>query len=51
MIIAPDTEANITSVLDDISAMGVVGNLSLVPGSLTTTELPGNLGFLGKLHY
>ena len=51
MITSSDFEDNITSVLDDINTTGVVGNLSFVPGSLTTTELAGNLDILGKLHY
>ncbi|CAB4007669.1 fibrillin-2-like isoform X48, partial [Paramuricea clavata] len=40
MVFVPGSEDEITRVLDDISATGVLGNFSLVPGSLTTMDIP-----------
>jgi hypothetical protein len=42
LVFVPGSEDEITRVLDDISATGVLGDFSLVPGSLTTRDIPGN---------
>ena len=42
VVFVSGSEDEITRALDDISATGVLGDFSLVRGSLTTTDIPGN---------
>lgn len=51
LIISPDSENRIILILNNISSSGVVGNLSIVPGSLIVTEVQGTVGILSKCHY
>jgi hypothetical protein len=51
VVLVPDAEDEITRVLEGVSATGVVGNFSVVPGSMTITDIPGNLRILDNLEY
>ena len=51
MVLVPDAEDEITRVLESVSATGVLGNFSVVPGSLTTMDISGNLRILDNLGY
>ena len=43
MILVPGSNEKIVEVLEEISSTGVFGNFSLVPDSLTTSDIPGNI--------
>ncbi len=49
VVLVPDSDDNITRVLNDISETGVLGNFSLVPDSLATEKVQGNLIISGNL--
>ena len=41
VILVQDSEELITEVLEEISTTGIIGNLSIVPGSLNTSAISG----------
>ena len=49
VILVPGAEDEITKVLEDISATGVLGNFFVVRGSLTTADIQGNMRILDNL--
>ena len=49
VVLVPGAEDEITKVLEDISATGNLGNFSVVPDSLTTTDIQGNMRILDNL--
>jgi hypothetical protein len=51
VVLVPDAEDEITRVLEGVSATGVVGNFSVVTGSMTITGIPVNLRILDNLEY
>ena len=45
----PDSQDDITRVLENVNATGVLGNFSVVLHSLTVVDIPGNLAILVDL--
>jgi hypothetical protein len=51
VVLVPDAEDEITRVLEGLNKTGILGNFSVVPGSLTITDIRGNLRVLDNLEY
>jgi hypothetical protein len=49
VVMVPDSQDDITRVLENVNATGVLGNFSVVLHSLTVVHIPGNLGILVDL--
>ena len=51
VVLVPDAEDEITRVLESVNSTGILGNFSVLPGSFTITDIPGNLRVLDNLGY
>ena len=51
VVLVPDAEDEITRVLERVNTTGILGNFSVLPGSFTISDIPGNLRVLDNLVY
>jgi hypothetical protein len=51
VVLVPDAEDEISRVLERVDTTGNLGNFSVLPGSLTISDIPGNLRVLDNLGY
>jgi hypothetical protein len=51
VVLVPDAEDEITRVLESVNTTGILDDFPVVPGSMTITDIPGNLRILDNLEY
>ena len=51
VVLVPHAEDEITRVLESVNTTGILDDFSVVPGSMTITDIPGNLRVLDNLEY